>query len=228
MNAEVFEGGALDYVLVTPDGFSAGGSWPLVILLHGFGAHMYDLSSLGPAIDGAGYVYAFPNAPYGLMGMGGFSWSANRPGAVEPSGPLRSVEERLEVTTAELMERTGAKAGSIVLGGFSQGAGLTLTHGLLRPETFAGLVVLSGFFRDAETVRPKLPAARTQPIFLVHGRQDPVVAIEQGRETRDFLEAAGYAPEYHEYDMPHSVSLEVIRDLQPWLHRVLPPKASAG
>ena len=226
LNAEVVEGGALDYVLVTPEGFAPGGSWPLVVMLHGFGANMYDLASLAPAIDPAGYVYAFPNAPYGLMGMGGFSWSANRPGAVELAGPERSVEERLEATSAEMMERTGASTGNVVLGGFSQGAGLTLTHGLVRPETFAGLLVLSGFFRDAEDVRPKLPVERAQPIFLVHGRQDPVVPIEQGRETRVFLETAGYAPEYHEYDMPHSITPDVIRDLVPWLHRVLPPEAS--
>lgn len=224
MNAEVFEGGALDYVLVTPDGFKADGSWPLVVLLHGFGAHMYDLANLAPAIDPEGYVYAFPNAPYSLIGMGGFSWSANRPNVREPEGPERSVEERLEALTAELMERTGVKAGSIVLGGFSQGAGLSLTHGLPRPDTFAGLIVLSGFFRDADAVLPKLPPQRTQPIFLVHGRQDPVVPIDQGRATRDFLESAGYKPEYHEYDMTHAVTPDVVRDLVPWLHRVLAPK----
>ena len=51
-----------------------------------------------------------------------------------------------------------------------------------------------------------------------------MVGMEQGRENRRFLEEVGYAPEYHEYDMPHSVSQEVVRDLTPWLHRVLPPR----
>jgi phospholipase/carboxylesterase len=226
MNAEVIEGGALDYVLVTPKQPATDGALPLVVLLHGFGANMYDLANLAPAIDPAGYVYAFPNAPYGLMGMGGFSWSANRPGAVAPSGPERSVEERLETLTAELIERMGAQAGGIILGGFSQGAGLSLTHGLVRPDVFTGLVVLSGFFRDAEEVGPKLPPERSQPVFLVHGTQDPIVPIEQGRATRDFLESAGYSPEYHEYAMPHAVTPDVIRDLVAWLHRVLPADAS--
>jgi phospholipase/carboxylesterase len=224
MNAEVIEGGLLDYVMVTPEGSDLTSAWPLVVMMHGFGANMYDLANLAPVIDPAGYVYAFPNAPYGLAGMGGFSWSAERPGAVQPPGPERSVEERLEALTAELTDRTGAKAGGIVLGGFSQGAGLSLTHGLLRPETFAGLIVLSGFFRNADEVRPRLPESRSQAIFLVHGRQDQVVPIEQGRATRDFLEGAGYAPEYHEYSMGHAVMPDVIRDLVPWLHKVLPPK----
>ena len=224
MNAEVIEGGALEYVLVKPDGFTPDGSWPLVVMMHGFGANMYDLSSLAPAIDPTGYVYTFPNAPYSLSGMGGFSWASNRPGAVEPPGPARSVDERLEAFTADVTARTGATLGNIALGGFSQGAGLTLTHGLLRPETFKALIVLSGFFRTADEVRPKLPKDRTQPIFLVHGTQDTVIAIEQGRENRAFLEAEGYNPEYHEYAMPHSISPDVIRDLVPWLQKTLPPK----
>ena len=224
MNAEVIEGGALEYVLTTPDGFTPDGSWPLIVLMHGFGANMYDLASLATAIDPTGYVYAFPNAPYQLMGLGGFSWAANRPGAVEPPGPVLSMEERLEAFTDDVTKMTGATAGNIVLGGFSQGAGLSLRHGLVRPETFAGLIVLSGFFRDADEVRPKLPADRSQPIFIVHGRQDQMVPIEQAHENRRFLEEMGYALEYHEYDMQHGISPEVIRDLQPWLHRVLPPK----
>jgi phospholipase/carboxylesterase len=227
MKAEVIESSSLQYVLVRPDGFSADGSWPLVVMLHGFGANMYDLANLSPAIDDSGYVYAFPNAPYALEGMGGsgFSWMLGRPGVVEPAVPGASVDEMLEAFTAEVKEATGARDGNIVLGGFSQGAGLTLSHGLLRPETFRGLMVLSGFFRSAEEVRPKLPVKRKQPIFLVHGRQDPLIAIEQAHETKAFLEAEGYAVEYHEYDMPHSVTPDVVRDLQPWLHATLPPRA---
>lgn len=224
MQAEVIEGGALDYVLVRPDGFEADGSWPLVVLMHGFGANMYDLANLAPAIDPDGYVYAFPNAPYRLAGMGGFSWSGDRPGATEPDGPPITVEERLEAFTADVIEKTGTLAGNAVLGGFSQGAGMTLRHGLVRPDAFKGLVVLSGFFRDAEAVRPTLPADRSMPIFLVHGRQDPVVPFDHGLENKRFLEEAGYAPEFHEYDMPHAVYPQVIADLVPWLHRVLPPK----
>ena len=225
MNAEVIEGGALEYVLVTPGGFAPGAGWPLVVLMHGFGANMYDLANLAPAIDPTGYVYAFPNAPYRLAGMGGFSWSGDRPGAVEPEGPQLSVEERLESFTADVFDRTKVASGNAVLGGFSQGAGLSLRHGLVRPETFKGLVVLSGFFRDADLVRPKLPQERTQPIFLVHGRQDTMIALDQALENKRFLESEGYAPEYHEYDMPHTIYPEVIQDLVPWLHRVLPPKA---
>jgi phospholipase/carboxylesterase len=228
MNAEVIEGKALPYLLVKPEDFAPDGSYPLVIVLHGFGASMYDLASVAGALDATGYVYAYPNAPYevnlGIYGTG-YSWSADRPGVIPLENDNTTIDEKLEACFADLLEATGAAPGNIVLAGFSQGAGVTLRYGLVRPETFAGLVVLSGFFRDADAVRDLLPAERTQPVFMAHGRQDPMVALESARATKSFLEEAGYAPEYHEYDMPHTVSEEVIRDLTPWLHKTLPPKA---
>jgi phospholipase/carboxylesterase len=135
------------------------------------------------------------------------------------------VDEMLETFLADVMQSTGTKTGNAVLGGFSQGAGLTLSHGLLRPEAFSALVVLSGFFRTADEVRPRLPVERKQPIFLVHGRQDPIIALEQAHETKRFLLEEGYTVEYHEYDMPHSITDDVIEDLVPWLHAHLPPKS---
>ena len=68
-----------------------------------------------------------------------------------------------------------------------------------------------------------LPEARTLPVFIGQGRYDRMVTLERGEATRDFLAAAGYAPEYHEYDMAHEISDAEIEDLRAWLHRVLPP-----
>jgi phospholipase/carboxylesterase len=228
MDADVVEGKTLPYILVKPEGFSPDGSFPLVIILHGFGASMYDLASVSAALDDKGYVYAFPNAPYevdlGLYGTG-YSWSADRPGVVPAANDNTTIDEKLDACFAEIFAASGASSGNAVLAGFSQGAGVTLRYGLLHPGTFAGLAVLSGFFRDADTVRDQLPAERSQPIFMVHGRQDPMIPLESALKTKAFLEEMGYNPEYHEYDMPHTVSEEVLRDLAPWLHKTLPPRA---
>ena len=59
------------------------------------------------------------------------------------------------------------------------------------------------------------------PVFLAHGRSDPVVPFQAGTATRDALRSAGYPVEWHEYPMPHSVCMEEIADLQRWLVRVL-------
>jgi phospholipase/carboxylesterase len=228
LDAQAFQGNSLSYVLVKPQGYEPAAGYPLVVLLHGFGASMYDLAGLAPAIDAGGYVYAFPNAPFSLPlgpGMTGYSWMAGRPGVQEPAPGGPSTEEMLEAFLEEVAGQTGVADGQIVLGGFSQGGGMTLRYGLPRPKIFAGLSVLSGFFRDFDELRSRLPQKRTQPVFLVHGRQDQMIPLDRARETRSFLEEAGYTPEYHEYDMAHEVTPDVIRDLVPWLHAVLPPRA---
>jgi phospholipase/carboxylesterase len=221
MEAQEYQGKALPYVIVKPRSFEPDAGWPLVVLAHGRGASMHDLANLAPAIDAAGYVYAFPNGPYRWYGMG-YAWVAGQPGVDPVPEGSPSVEQLLNDFMSEVMEETGAAPGNIVLGGFSQGGGLTYRYGLPRPGMFAGLAILSGVFRDPETIG--LPARRDQSIFIAHGTQDQVLDIAMGREGRDFLEQAGYKPEYHEYPMGHEITQAVIQDLTAWLHATLPPK----
>jgi len=229
MQARTIESDPLPYILVTPDGFSPEAKYPLVVLLHGFGANMYDLTSLAPAIDATGYVYAFPNAPYTVQlgpGITGSSWAFNRPGIEPPPPGSPDVEQLLDAFLADAMKESGAEHGRIVLGGFSQGGGLTLRYGLPRPDVFPALAVLSGFFRDQETVAPRIPAQHEQSVFIAHGIVDPVVPIDGGRANKAFVESMGYKFEYHEYEgMAHEISNEELRDLTSWLHDALPPKS---
>lgn len=230
MNATAQEGKALAYVLVKPDGIESTAGYPLVVFLHGFGANMYDLASLAPAIDPSGYVYAFPNAPYRVPfggGQYGFSWGM-RENVEPPPATMPPVDGLIETFLQEVIDQTGAEPGKIVLGGFSQGAGMTLRIGLLRPEIFSGLIVLSGAFReDQDEFRQQLPEKRAQPIFVAHGRQDQVITIERGgRQVKAFLESAGYTPLYKEYEMAHEIPPSVVRDLTPWLHETLPPRGA--
>jgi phospholipase/carboxylesterase len=227
VNRQTFNGELLPYILLQPEDYKPGDEYPLVVLLHGLGASMYDLAGLAPAIDGEGYLYAFPNAPYRMDiggGQVGYSWRAGVSGAEALPEGSASVEELLDVFFHEIEEQTGVPASRTVLGGFSQGGGLTLRYALPRAESFAGLIVLSGAFRDGDELRPRIVADRSLPIFIAHGRYDPVVVPSTGRATKAFLDELGFNPTFNEYDMAHQVSVGVIRDLTPWLHATLPPK----
>lgn len=227
MEAQAVEGRSLPYVLVKPEGFSPEAGYPLFILMHGFGANMRDLAGLSPAIDPDGYVYAFPNAPYRVdlgMGASGYSWALGRPGVEAPPAEGPSVEDMLDGFVEEVSQQVGPEPGRVVLGGFSQGGGLTLRYGLPRAERFAGFAVLSGFFRDEDEVRSRLATQPKRPVFVGHGRYDQVVPLDRGQGNKAFLEALGYPTTYNEYDMAHSISDAEIHDLSVWLHETLPPK----
>jgi phospholipase/carboxylesterase len=227
MEADQVTGGSLDYVFVRAKGYRAGEAYPLIVLLHGFGASMYDLADLSPAIDAEGYLYAFPNAPYTVQlgyGQTGYSWRSDRPGVEPPAPGTPTVEQLLNSFFEELLARDGIERGRVVLGGFSQGGGLTLAYGLPRPETFAGLICLSGLLRPAEILN--LPTQPSQRIFIAHGVYDQMIDVEVSRKAREFLDEHRYAAEYHEYPMAHQISAEELDDLRPWLHATLPPRAT--
>ncbi len=118
----------------------------------------------------------------------------------------------------------GVPARRIVLAGFSQGCAITLGAGLRCPQRLAGLVGLSGYLPLAAGTAAERAAANADvPLFLAHGRDDPVVALARGAATRDQLQALGYAVEWHDYPMEHSVCIEEVRALQAFLRRVLAP-----
>ena len=50
MRGEKHEGKGLKYLTVLPDEYDEAKRYPLVIMLHGFGANMQDLAGLAPVI----------------------------------------------------------------------------------------------------------------------------------------------------------------------------------
>jgi phospholipase/carboxylesterase len=126
---------------------------------------------------------------------------------------LRKSQQQIEQLITREIER-GIPAERIILAGFSQGCAMTLQTGLRHPKKLAGLLCLSGYLPLAD----KLPAEcseanRSTPIFMAHGRVDPVVQIARAETSRDFLTRLGYAIEWKDYSMPHSVCEEEIDDI---------------
>lgn len=227
MKYEQHEGDHLKFITVEPNGYDPGLDYPMVVLLHGFGAHMGDLAGLASAIDSRGYVYVFPNAPISMnMTLGGenFAWAPlGGDGADEAlTHADRLIGGFLDEVTAMYRPRRG----DIVLGGFSQGGMMAYRNGLPHPELFAGIAGLSAVVADEGDLEAALPDSRDQAIFAAHGTADLMIPATEARRGVDFLRSQGYEPEYNEYPMGHEISLEVITDLSIWIHKIVAPQAS--
>lgn len=217
-------GDGLHYLAIFPDDYDENARYPVIVMLHGFGANMQDLAGLAPSLNSRGYVYVCPNAPIPFElgpGMIGYGWHPPRGQAAAEH--YEQAETLLAAFLEQALAEFNAADGRALLLGFSQGGGMTYRMGLAQPETFAGLVALSASLPDPEVLRPRLPAQRSQPVFVAHGKYDQMVSMDSARRTREFLDAEGYPLEYREYDMGHEIPAEVLRDLTPWLERVLPP-----
>jgi phospholipase/carboxylesterase len=61
------------------------------------------------------------------------------------------------------------------------------------------------------------PASQSVPIFMAHGTQDPIIPMERGQQSAEFLKHAGADVQWRTYDMGHSVCIEEIGDIATWL-----------
>ncbi|AKZ64335.1 carboxylesterase [Herbaspirillum hiltneri N3] len=203
-----------------------------VIWLHGLGADGNDFVPIVRELDLSGSQairFIFPTAPTMPVTInGGYVMRAwydiFAPDLVrrEDEPGLRASQALVEALIAKEKAR-GIPAERIVLAGFSQGCAMTLQTGLRHPEKLAGLMCLSGYLPLAATIAAERHAANhATPIFMAHGRQDPVVVIARAEQSRDALKALGHDIEWHEYQMQHSVCQEEVDDIGQWLARVLP------
>ena len=224
MRAYERKGSTLTYLAIEPDDYDPNARYPVIALLHGFGAHMGDLAGLTPAIDTRGYVYICPNAPLQVQlgpGMVGYAWT--QPGGAGGPDEAQAAETMLDALLEEVTDAYNVEPGNLLLGGFSQGCMMSYRVGLPAPDKFAGVLGLSGRVTDPDDLRQRLPDERDQPIFVAHGALDAVIRVDDARESVRFLQAEGYAPEYHEYQMGHEISQQAINDATEWIKRTLPP-----
>jgi phospholipase/carboxylesterase len=198
-----------------------------ILILHGLGADGHDFEPVCDELDlGAiGDVrYVLPHAPIRPVtingGMAMRAWYdilGTEGGGREDERGLRASMALVEALIAR-EEARGIPAERIVLMGFSQGCAMTLLTGLRHPRRLAGLVGLSGYLPLADATAAEAHAAnRGTPVFLAHGRFDPIVTLDRARVARDRLEALGHPVDWHEYPIEHGVSAEEIQDLQDWL-----------
>jgi phospholipase/carboxylesterase len=206
-----------------------------VLWLHGLGADGNDFMPIVPELllrdgtrrDWPALRFVFPHAPMRAVTINGGMRMRAWYDIANVDFAHRADEAGIEESTAQvqaLIDREadrGVPSSRLLLAGFSQGGAVTLAAGLRRSEPLAGLVALSTYLpmhdRAAAMVTPQ---AVSQPVFMAHGLQDPVVPYAAGEYSAGVLQRLGFALEWHRYAMPHSVCAEEIRDLGDWLSSV--------
>ena len=199
-----------------------------VIWLHGLGADGHDFEPIVPELRLAGAVrFVFPHAPVRPVtlnaGMRMRAWYDifQLGGGPEDEAGVRASQRLLEDLIARETAR-GIPPARIVLAGFSQGGAIVLHTGLRHRERLAGILALSTYLPLAKSLPEEAAAAnRDLPVFMAHGLYDDIIPIDRAQASRKRLEAAGYAVEWHEYPMPHSVCPPEIGDIAAFLTRVI-------
>jgi len=213
-----------------------GGTGPLVLLLHGFGAPGDDLLQLAGAIGGPAKTrWIFPEGPLRLtMGYGDSrAWwlidmarlEADRLAgrirdlSLEVPAGLPQARQALETFLTALPRALPVDYHHTIIGGFSQGAMLTCDLVMRTEFQFAGLIQLSGSLLAKQEWRPS--AKRTGlPVFLSHGTQDPILPYVMAERLRDALIRAGLAVQWHSFHGGHQIPPPILAQLSRFLTNV--------
>jgi phospholipase/carboxylesterase len=196
-----------------------------VIWLHGLGADGHDFEPIVPELELAKPVrFIFPHAPVRPVtinnGMRMRAWYDifQFGGGPEDEAGLRASHKLVD----EMIRAQGLPASRVVLAGFSQGGAIVLQAALRYPERLAGVMALSCYLPIAGTLAAeKSPANQDLPIFMAHGLYDDIIPVHRARASREHLEKLGYAVQWHEYPMPHSVCAAEIAAISSYLAKVL-------
>ncbi|MCW0391431.1 alpha/beta hydrolase [Xanthomonas sacchari] len=202
-----------------------------VLWLHGLGADGNDFAPLVPELVRPHWPalrFVFPHAPvrpvtvnngvrmrawYDIVSMD-FSNRADSAGVAESVAQVEALIAREDAR--------GVPAERLLLAGFSQGGAITLAAGLRRERPLAGLIGLSTYLPELESVAKwHVPAALRQPLFMAHGQGDPVIPQTYAERTAQTLQALGMPVQWRRYPMAHQVCTEEIADLGDWMDACL-------
>ena len=200
-----------------------------VIWMHGLGADGHDFEPIVDELDlpSRPVRFVFPHAPRRPVTINGGmlmrAWYDISDAAIrrEDASGVRQSQAIVEQLIAGEVAR-GVASTDIVLAGFSQGGAIALQTALRHPARLAGVMALSTYLPLADTLAAEASAAnRDLPIFMAHGKHDPVVVPTRASSSRDTLQGLAYAVQWQEYPMPHAVCPQEIVDISRWLCKVL-------
>ena len=220
-------------IVVETTGGGGGGGPPrrcdkAIIFLHGLGdtgrgwSDIPNQSSLGE-IDNVRWV--FPNAPVipitlngGMAMPGWFDMNAlERDHLIDDKETIEKASRYVDSLIEEQMDK-GIPAKNIVVGGFSQGGAIALTHAMKSEHEIGGYVGLSTYLPMADSYSKGENGKSGVKVFQAHGTADPVLRFDYGTSSSEKLKALGMDVQFESYGgMAHSACAEELDDLKDFL-----------
>lgn len=208
----------------------AGAGDRLLVLLHGYGLPVEDLTDRLALLDPDGAcTVAVPQAPFAHRGQRIWHRALLSAPDVAREQYVRSLE-LLDDLLGRLQDHTGLPAADAIVGGFSQGGGQA--YGLLlgagiehRPAAAFGICSFPPAFADFAV---DLSAAAGRACFLASARQDHFAPIESSRAGAWRLRQAGLDLTYCELPGEHEMTDEAAALAGRWIAAVAAGRAVDG
>jgi phospholipase/carboxylesterase len=193
------------------------GPHPMVLMMHGWTGDENVMWVFAQRLPENALLVA-PRAIYPASGESGYGWEKER------TLPWPSVDDFSPATGAlsDLLTPANfpsADLNNLRMVGFSQGAALMYTFGLLYPERVRALAGLAGFLPDGVYPLVRERPLIDKPVFIAHGTRDATVPVERARQSVELLQQAGAEVTYCEDNVGHKLSLTCFKALEKFFSR---------
>lgn len=186
---------------------------PTLFLFHGYGSHMMDLHGLAPYLPVNTVCFQAPHD----TGFGGYAWYPiywdDEENRIKPEEVVEA-QERVFANVTEYMADRPELNPSYLLGGFSQGAIMSMGMYIKNIGNPVGIVAMSGYVPEP-WIRANAPL-RDLPLFQSHGTEDPTIPYSWAKSGADYLSNNPSAV-FHTYSMGHSINEKCLTDLVAFL-----------
>jgi phospholipase/carboxylesterase len=199
---------------------------PSLVLLHGYGSHAEDWLQFEskwslPGNTRLYYLQAPLRGPW--SGQRGWWW-LNLNGHVPPGETFADYSKihppGIQLASKLVRAFLEHVKEPIVLGGFSQGAMTSAEIAFRSDQELAGLILLSGTTVDEEGWAEHFAGRRHLPIFIAHGRRDPVLPFERMERFQARLKAFGLNVTWLPFDGDHGIPDEVVEGMNAFIRNI--------
>lgn len=191
----------------------------LLFLIHGYGEPPSMLVDHLDRLDPDGrYAVVTPIAPFAKKGKPIWHRALNGGSSEATEQFLRSLAA-LQRDLAKLVANGGFDSDEVVVGGFSQGAGLAsaLMLGADGPVRPAACLAFCGFVPPVAGLRVDLARAEGRPFFLSSATDDSFVSLDASHASAACFEVFGFDVTAHELHCRHEINGEAASLAGAWL-----------
>lgn len=206
----------LKYELIGASKLSSHTDVPVVITLHGIGSNYLDLRPLISIFDQQVIeLHLQGSVPY----ANGYAYYFPEFHQRSEAEVIESAAQKIYEQTQEILKSNHLEDHPLAVIGFSQGAILATVLMAFHPKWLQAALVLSGklpdFLSDWAKQHLKLQEVATA-VFISQGNKDSIVSLDMGRQLAKFFKTYTNSSVYHEYNVGHSVSRQMIQDAYEW------------
>jgi phospholipase/carboxylesterase len=207
------------YLVVLPEDYDPSQSYPLVILLHGYGKSAEEFADAVPLIGTHDFIYAIPDGPYATLSGGGLSHLREADDFREDVSSAASSADWVVRVADDAMKHYPIRGNLFWVVGFSQGAALAHTVAAKFPQRVAGYAAHGGYFLPRTITEEALTdeAKSGVKVLITHDPEDKSVPYTEAVFAFNALKKAGVEATLETLASSHRFTPEVGEKVGLWL-----------